>query len=126
MKKTIISMVVLGMLAAACTKTPEGNAGVIKETPGATANQNEATNTEQTERYVAEDGSSAHVTFRETAEGRTISIRSNNKTISAPLKEEKADGDVYGSHDMEIRAGQDSVIITQGDNVIMLKKARGQ
>ena len=57
---------------------------------------------EHTDRYVAEDGSSALVTFKNTGKENTISIRSNNKTISAPRKAEKGEG-VYGNYDFENR-----------------------
>ena len=77
---------------------------------------------EYTERYVGDDGSSALVTFKNTDEEKSISIRSNNKTISAPQKEVG----VYGNFDITIETKNDSIMITQEKNVIYLKKARGQ
>lgn len=97
----------------ACNKS-DGNKAVI-------ATQTDAHTTSNTERYVAEDGSSALVTIVQGDES-SISIRSNNKTISAP---EKSEG-VYSNYDFEIVKRNDSVIISQGNNIISLKKARGQ
>ncbi len=124
-----------------CKKSTEGNKGIVVQdsaveirteepvkTDSATVlteNGNSIKGGEYTERYVAEDGSSALVTFRNTDKENTISIRSNNKTISAPKKADAGPG-VYGNYDFEIISKNDSVIITQGNNIIGLKKARGQ
>ena len=127
------------LLNFSCNKTSEGNKNVIKQenvTPeplpadslGMIENTAEGDDEiiENTVRYVAEDGSSALVTFKNSDTHHSISIRSNNKTISAPQKEALAKGAIYGDHDFEIASQNDSIIITQGDNVIKLKKARGQ
>ena len=127
------------LLTFSCNKTSEENKNVIKQenvTPepltadslGTTENTAEGDDEiiENTVRYVAEDGSSALVTFKNSDTHHSISIRSNNKTISAPQKEALAKGAIYGDHDFEIASQNDSIIITQGDNVIKLKKARGQ
>lgn len=142
MKKIIYSASAIALLTSySCNKSTEGNKNVIVEESSdiKVDNKNgsidstvsiekivkngENTSTERTDRYVAEDGSSALVTFKNTDKEKSISIRSNNKTISAPRKEEKGEG-VYGNYDFEIVAKNDSVIITQGNNVIALKKAR--
>ncbi|MBH1960633.1 MAG: hypothetical protein I8H68_11025 [Flavobacteriia bacterium] len=128
-------------ISLGCSKSTEGNKSIIvedsaiesrTEEPGdtdsaavLTKNGNNIKAGEYTERYVAEDGSSALVTFKNTDKENTISIRSNNKTISAPKKTDAGPG-VYGNYDFEIVAKKDSVIITQGNNIIALKKARGQ
>ena len=136
MKKTIlIAASCMLIITFSCTKNTEGNKSVIQQENGYSAGLPEdsmavtnpvAANNENakeyTERYVAEDGSSALVTFKNTDEEKTISIRSNNKTISAPQKE----AGVYGNFDITIEAKNDSITITQENNVILLKKARGQ
>lgn len=102
-----------------CSKTENGNKSVLAtETTVKTDNEDKGI----TQRYVAEDGSSALVTVREKEDDKSISIRSNNKTITAPWKSEG----VYSNYDFEIISRNDSVTITQGNNVIRLKKARGQ
>lgn len=138
MKKTfIIAASTILALTVNCKKNTEGNK-VLKQENGYsdsltvdstnTSGSNEVNNDSQevTERYVAVDGSSALVTFRNNDKENTISIRSNNKTISAPQKEAWAKGGVYGNFDINIVAKNDSITITQGDNIIYLKKARGQ
>ncbi|MCJ8498485.1 hypothetical protein MVI27_09450 [Chryseobacterium salipaludis] len=127
MKKLLIlpAAVVLFTMGS-CDKKNSGNAGVLKadETTAVTGNSSEEAVNERTDRYVAEDGSSALVTFKEAGGEKSISIRSNNKTIAAPLKEAEADKTVYGNYDFEIVSKKDSITITQGDNVISLKRAR--
>ena len=124
-----------------CKKSTEGNKSIIVEDSALTSKTDESVKTdsvavvtesesgvkkgEYTDRYVAEDGSSALVTFKNSDKENTISVRSNNKTISAPRKADKGEG-VYGNYDFEIVSKNDSVIITQGNNIISLKKARGQ
>ena len=81
---------------------------------------------EHTERYVADDGSSALVTFKNSDKGNSISIRSNNKTIVAAQKDSDGKTHVYHNQDIEIKSENDKVTITQGNNMIELKKARGQ
>ena len=124
-----------------CKKSTEGNKGIVVQDSAVeirteetvktdsaavlTENGNSIKAGEYTERYVAEDGSSALVTFKNSDKENTISVRSNNKTISAPRKADKGEG-VYGNYDFEIVSKNDSVIITQGNNIISLKKARGQ
>jgi len=84
------------------------------------------TTNEFTDRYVADDGSSALVTFKTTDNEKSISIRSNNKTISAKQKKQTSEGIIYGNYDFEILSKTDTIKITQGNNVIVLKKARVQ
>ena len=81
---------------------------------------------EYTYRYVAEDGSSAHVTFTNTDNGNFITIKSNGKTIKVKQKEAWAKGAIYEENGIEVKSEGDKVTITQDNNVIELKKARGQ
>ena len=138
MKKTIfIAASSALLLITSCTKSSEGNKSVIKQENGYSedlskdtltiAGETDNTNSQEyTERYVGEDGTSALVTFKNTDKEKNISIRSNNKTISAPQKEATENVRTYGNFDIEIVAKNDSITITQENNVIVLKKARGQ
>ena len=138
MKNTIIiAASSLLLLTYSCKKDTEGNKGVIQKEGGYSADLpkdsaavvENTINTdapEYTERYVGTDGSSALVTFKNSDKEKTISIFSNNKTISAPQKEATEKVKTYGNFDFTIVAKNDSITITQGDNVILLKKARGQ
>ena len=142
MKNSVfIASAVILFTIVGCKKSTEGNKGIVVQDSAVeirteepvktdsaavlTENGNSIKAGEYTERYVAEDGSSALVTFKNTDKENTISIRSNNKTISAPKKADAGPG-VYGNYDFEIISKNDSVIITQGNNIIGLKKARGQ
>ena len=141
MKKLLLTAASCVLIfATSCTKNTEGNTNVIKDENSAavtvpvdtavskvdgSANNSTSAN-EYTDRYVAEEGSSALVTFKTGDSDKTISIRSNNKTISAPHKEAYEKGGDYGNYDIEIVAKNDSVTITQGNNVIRLKKAKGE
>lgn len=141
MKKTILIICTFSLLVnLSCNKSTEGNKNVVQQEnnptdglsvdtlssvvqPAETGNINLK---EYTDRYVGEDGTSALVTFKNSDTENTISIRSNNKTISAPQKEAWEKGGIYGDFDIEIIAKNDSITITQGNNIIKLKKARGQ
>ncbi|MGA9213592.1 hypothetical protein [Kaistella sp.] len=126
------------LLTSSCKKSTDGNKNVIKQDNGYSENlptdsvttlSTDAITTnaqEYTERYVGEDGTSALVTFKNMPKEKTISIRSNNKTISAPQKEVSPKGTIYGDFDITIVSKNDSITITQENNVIHLKKARGQ
>ncbi len=139
MKKTVIIVACsILMVIFSCKKSTEGNKSIIKQENGYSMDLPKDTTSvpdqisgsesekEYTERYVAEDGSSALITFKNADKEKTISIRSNNKTISAPQKEAYEKGGVYGNFDITIKAKNDSITISQNDNVIILKKARGQ
>ena len=138
MKKTVLlAASAILMLTLSCNKNTEGNKSVIKQENGysadlpkdsvdmtdqiTTGNENAK---EYTDRYVGSDGTSTLVTFNN--EEKTISIRSNNKTIAAPQKEVSSAGTTYGNYDFTILVKDDSIKITQEDNIILLKKARGQ
>lgn len=140
MKKAIVLGSALTLLISfSCGKETTGNKGIIKEgtndsivlpvdSLNTTDNNMTAENRDTqdyTDRYVGTDGTSALVTFKNTGEEKMISVRSNNQTISAPLKEAWENGGVYANFDFEIVAKNDTITITQEDNVITLKKARG-
>lgn len=138
MKKTFV-IILSAVLAItfSCSKNTEGNPGIIKQenesaeklpkdSLGNVEKDIKNTTNEFTDRYVADDGSSALVTFKTTDNEKSISIRSNNKTISAKQKKPTSEGIIYGNYDFEILSKTDTIKITQGNNVIVLKKARVQ
>ena len=125
MKKIIYPIaLVLLLMNFNCTKSTDGNTGIVKQENNENKNNSDSTTSELTERYVADDGSSALVTLKEGEKENSISIKSNNKIISAVEKNKTADGAIYSNYDFEIITKKDSVIITQGNNIIKLKKAR--
>ncbi len=139
MAAALFSLTMIG-----CKKSTDGNKNVIVEekvektvtddngktdstfSAEKTVKDGNLVESEHTERYVADDGSSALVTFKNSDKGNSISIRSNNKTIVAAQKDSDGKTQVYHNQDIEIKSENDKVTITQGNNVIELKKARGQ
>ena len=116
-----IALVVLA-INISCKKSTDGNKNILVENTTTT----DSLVTETTKRYVGEDGTSALVTIKESEKDNTISVRSNNKIISATLKSKTADGGIYSNFDFEIVAKGDTVTITQEKNVIVLVKAPGE
>ena len=126
MKKFIYLIGALVLMSnISCKKSADGNKGVLVENSAENTAKVDSLSQENTDRYVAEDGSSALVTFKTSGEEKSISISSNKMTIKAPQTEALSNGGIYKDHDYKIVAKNDSVTITQGDNIIMLKKARG-
>ncbi len=121
MKRVII--VLAAVLLTACSKE-KGNSGVLKQET--VVGENTKVPQEPTYRYVAEDGSSAHITYGQAPEGKYISIRSNNKTIRVKHEQTTASGDVYREHDITVTAMDSLVTIDQAGTIIELRKARGQ
>lgn len=80
----------------------------------------------ETYRYVAIDGSNTNVTFTDTEPTDLITVKSAQLTLTVPKTEELGDRDIYREGDIEIVKTGDSLYITQGTNVIELKKAQGQ
>ena len=125
MKKLIFAIGALAIFTTfSCNKNSGGNTSILaKDSAEKQSGTIDISDKEYTDRYVAEDGSSTLVTFKNSAGKKEISIASNKMTIKAPQTE--VDG-TYVDHDYEIIAKNDSIKITQGNNVITLKKARGQ
>lgn len=112
MKNLFLTSVLL--LVFSCGKN--GNKEVVKK---------EQPLQETSFRYVASNGNNANITFVEDSkQGNSIRLFSNNKTISIP--QSKTDKNLYQSHDIEVKIWGDSLSISQGENIILLKKARGQ
>lgn len=127
MTKTIYVIAVIALsLNISCKESTDGNKNVLQKETSIAGTVADSTISETTERYVGDDGTSALVTFKTTTEGKTISVRSNNKTIAAPLKETMGEAEVYGNFDFEMVAKNDSITITQGDNIITMRKAKGE
>lgn len=143
MKKQILILGISIIALVACKKE-SGNKNVIKEEKVETIVTNKngvvdsVTNSstlvkngdlkieEKTYRYVAEDGSNANITFTNASSGNYISIRSNNKTIQVKQKKTDEKAALYEENGIQVKSEGDIITITQGNNVIELKKAKGQ
>lgn len=131
MKNGFFSLVLIGFIVSSCGKE-YGNKGTM---PHISSVENLSSinlaayreqGTEETLRYVAEDGSNALATFVKTPKGNYISIRSNNKTINVKEKEVTSEKTIYEENTVNIKVEGDSLIITQDNAIIALKKAKGQ
>lgn len=142
MKKTIVVFTLLSLFVYSCNKQESGNKSIIKDENITITNKNgeidstvstktemkdgESNFREESFRYVAEDGSSAKVTFVDTNNVNYITIFSNGKTIKADFKENKGSSKIYKNQDVEIKSDGDDLTITQGNNLIELRKAKGE
>lgn len=132
MRKVIISAIAFSLFAISCKKE-SGNDSILKAdsitatTVTSESNGISTQTQEHTYRYVAEDGSSAHVKFTNTTkDGNYISITSNKKTIKVKQKEAWAKGAIYEENGVIVKSEGDKITIEQENNIIELKKARGQ
>lgn len=113
MKKSILILSILSLLMNfSCKKSTDGNKNILVA--------------ERTYRYIAEDNSSALVTFTNSDKGNIISIRSNNKTITLPQKDSDGEITVYENDGIEVKSEENRITITQGNIVISLRKAKGE
>lgn len=129
MKIYTISAILLLMLSTSCKKQETGNQGVIVKDPVENTANTSGSSTapqEHVYRYLAEDGTAAKVTFSNSDRGNFITVFSNNKGIKAEQTEAWAKGAIYINADVEIRSAGDSLTITQGNQVIELRRAKGQ
>lgn len=124
MKKTIFFAAAF-LAVVACNKT-EGNKNVLSTDTLTVSTDSTSFHTENKYRYVAEDGSNANVTFVNSDKENYIVVESNNSTLRGTQSEVWAKGAIYTNQDVEIKSQGDSITITQGDNIIELKRARGQ
>lgn len=123
MKKFFLSVFAISIIVVSCSKN-SGNKAVIENEN----NQSEQVTTDSTEtlRYVTPDGSNTHVTFLGTDQNSQIEVKSGQLTLLVPFAEKTDEGTFYRRDDIEIRSWGDSLTIEQGENIIELKKARGQ
>lgn len=118
MKNTfVILFAALFLTTTSCKKSTDGNKNVVAGTESAAADQ-------KTVRYVAEDGSSALITFNK--DGNSISVRSNGRTITVPQSQVQQNTTVYSGNGIEVKSEGDNITITQNNAVISLKKAKGE
>lgn len=145
MKKSVIIISSLALLASySCKKNTEGNKNIlVEETVKEEVNnengkvdssyvvekkviKGDQKEDEVTERYVAEDGSSANITFKNSKDQHTISIHSNKMTLTLPQKDSDGKTNVYEKDGIVVTADGTNVIITQDNHEISLRKAKGQ
>ena len=72
--------------------------------------------------YKASDGSRAKATFTENGKTKTIVIEANKKQIVLDFKRTAGTSDFYEKNGITAESTKDSLLITQGNNVIHLSK----
>ena len=70
--------------------------------------------------YKASDGSRAKATFTDNEKSKTITIEANNMKYVLDFKQATPTGDLYERNSITAEASQDSLLISQGNNVIHL------
>lgn len=124
--KTILVTSIVSLALVSCQKEAKSNQTdstlTTTDTIASTIPEVET----ETYRYVAIDGSNTNVTFTDTEPNDLITVKSAQLTLTVPKTEELGDRDIYREGDIEIVKTGDSLYITQGTNVIELKKAQGQ
>lgn len=74
--------------------------------------------------YKASDGSRAKATFTDNEKSKTITIEANNMKYVLDFKQATPTGDLYERNSITAEASQDSLLISQGNNVIHLGKVK--
>ncbi|PZU84253.1 MAG: hypothetical protein DI529_11595 [Chryseobacterium sp.] len=74
--------------------------------------------------YKASDGSRAKATFINNGKTKTITIEANNNKFVLDFKHTTPAGEVYERNSISAEASEDSLLISQGNNVIHLAKIK--
>lgn len=74
--------------------------------------------------YKAEDGSRAKATFDDNEKSKTVTIEANNMKYVLDFKKATSTGELYERNGISAETTNDSLLITQGNNVIHLGKVK--
>ncbi|WP_312824063.1 hypothetical protein [Epilithonimonas sp.] len=74
--------------------------------------------------YKASDGSRAKATFIDDGKAKTITIEANNNKFVLDFKQATTAGEIYERNSISAESTEDSLLISQGDNVIHLAKVK--
>ena len=74
--------------------------------------------------YKASDGSRAKATFIDDGKAKTITIEANNMKYVLGFKKTTPTGELYERNTISAEASEDSLLISQGNNVIHLAKVK--
>ncbi len=74
--------------------------------------------------YKAIDGSRAKATFIDDGKAKTITIEANNNKFVLDFKQATSAGEIYERNSISAEASEDSLLISQGNNVIHLGKVK--
>ncbi|MFC0342686.1 hypothetical protein [Epilithonimonas hispanica] len=74
--------------------------------------------------YKASDGSRAKATFIDDGKAKTITIEANNNKFVLDFKQATTAGEIYERNSISAESTEDSLLISQGNNVIHLAKVK--
>ncbi len=74
--------------------------------------------------YKANDGSRAKATFNNNGKSKTITIEANNMKYVLDFKKATLTGELYERNSISAESSEDSLLISQGNNVIHLAKVK--
>ncbi|WP_379967442.1 hypothetical protein [Epilithonimonas sp. UC225_85] len=74
--------------------------------------------------YKAEDGTRAKATFTNDGKSKTITIEANNMKYVLDFKRAIPTGEIYERNSISAESSEDSLLISQGNNVIHLGKIK--
>ncbi|MCD9854296.1 hypothetical protein LUD75_06245 [Epilithonimonas sp. JDS] len=74
--------------------------------------------------YKAEDGSRAKATFTNDGKSKTITIEANNMKYVLDFKRAIPTGEIYERNSISAESSEDSLLISQGNQVIHLGKIK--
>lgn len=74
--------------------------------------------------YKSSDGSRAKATFIDNGKSKTITIEANNMKYVLDFKKETLTGELYERNSISAESSEDSLLISQGNNVIHLGKIK--
>lgn len=74
--------------------------------------------------YKASDGSRAKATFIDNGKSKTITIEANNMKYVLDFKKATLTGELYERNSISAESSEDSLLISQGNNVIHLGKVK--
>ncbi len=74
--------------------------------------------------YKANDGSRAKATFADNGKSNTIIIEANNQKYVLDFKKATPTGELYERNSISAESSEDSLLISQGNNVIHLGKIK--
>ena len=74
--------------------------------------------------YKATDGSRAKATFIDNDKGKTLTIEANNMKYVLDFKKATPTGELYERNSISAESSEDSLLISQGNNVVHLGKVK--
>lgn len=104
-----------------CSKSKEGNLNVLKTENTTEKNQQDF---EESNGYIASDGSRAKVVLKKKKKDYTISISANNTTFVLDYTSSTPDGEIFERNGIKAETKGDSLFISSDGKIIELAKVK--